>query len=181
MPRQVILLRGINLGAVNRLSMPELRAALVAEGFSDVATYMQSGNILVSHDAAPLDLAAEVKRLLAKRFELSVPILVQTLAQLETVVAENPFSDLAEHDPKHFLVTFLSDEPEVAAVKELEALAAKADDEFAASGLALYSWHPGGIHLSKLATGLTEKRLNVEVATARNWSTVTKLLEMARA
>ena len=181
MPRQVILLRGINLGAVNRLSMPELREVLGAEGFGDVATYMQSGNILVSHAASPAGLAAEMKRLLAERFELSVPVLVQTREQLETVVRENPFSDLAERDPKHFLVTFLSDAPDAEAVKELEALAAEGDDEFAAGTLALYSWHPGGIHLSKLATRLTEKRLNVGVATARNWSTVMTLLEMARA
>ena len=49
MPRQVILLRGINLGATNRVSMPELREVLAAEGFTDVATYLQSGNIVVSH------------------------------------------------------------------------------------------------------------------------------------
>jgi uncharacterized protein (DUF1697 family) len=181
MPRQVILLRGINLGATNRLSMPELRAALGATGFSDVATYMQSGNILVSHDASPAKLTAEIKRLLAERFDLSVPTLVQSLEQLEAVVVDNPLSGFAERDPKHFLVTFLSGEPDAVAVKELEAFAGGVDDEFAAAGLALYSWHPGGIHLSKLATRLTEKRLSVEVATARNWSTVTKLLEMARA
>ena len=183
MPRQVILLRGINLGATNRLSMPELREVLTAEGFTEVATYMQSGNILVSSAAgrAGPDLVAEIKRLLSERFELAVPVLVQTCDQLETVVRENPFPDLAERDPKHFLVTFLSQQPDDAAVKKLEAFAREGDDEFAAAGLALYSWHPGGIHLSKLAVRLTEKRLNVAVATARNWTTVTTLLELASA
>ena len=181
MPRQVILLRGINLGAANRLSMPELREALTAEGFTDVETYMQSGNILLSYAGSPAGLTAEIKRLLSERFKLSVPVLVQTFDQLEAVVRENPFPDLAERDPKHFLVTFLSQRPDVTAVKELEAFAAEGDDEFAATALALYSWHPGGIHLSKLAIRLTEKRLNVDVATARNWTTVTTLLEMASA
>jgi uncharacterized protein (DUF1697 family) len=181
MPRQVILMRGINLGAANRLSMPELREALVAEGFSDVATYMQSGNIVVSYEANPAELTAEMKRLLVERFELSVPVLAQTCEQLEAVVRENPFSDLAERDPKHFLVTFLSQEPDPRAVDELKAFAAACDDEFAAGGHALYSWHPAGIHLSKLASRLSEKRLKVGVATARNWTTVTKLLEMASA
>lgn len=184
MPRQAILLRGINLGVANRLSMPELRKVLTAEGFSDVATYMQSGNILLSYPdgrVAPGQLAAEFKRLLAERFELSVPILVLTCEQLATAVRDNPFADLADRDPKHFLVTFLSQEPDASAVEELSAFAAEADDEFAASGQALYSWHPGGIHLSKLAVRLTDKRLGVEVATARNWTTVTTLLEMANA
>jgi uncharacterized protein (DUF1697 family) len=182
MPRQVILLRGINLGAANRLSMPELREVLLtAEGLTDVETYMQSGNIVVSYAASPAGLAAEIKRLLAERFELSVPVLVLTAEQLATAVRENPFADLADRDPKHFLVTFLSNEPGASAVEELRAFAAQADDEFAVSRLALYSWHPGGIHLSKLATKLTEKRLGVDVATARNWTTVTTLLEMASA
>ncbi len=181
MPRQVILLRGINLGAANRLSMARLREVLTAEGFTDVATYMQSGNILVSHAASRAGLAAEMKRLLSEHFELAVPVLVQTCDQLQTVVRENPFPDLAERDPKHFLVTFLSQQPDATAVNELEAFAREGDDEFAAAGLALYSWHPGGIHLSKLATRLTEKRLNVAVATSRNWTTVTTLLEMASA
>lgn len=181
MPRQAILLRGINLGAANRLSMPELREVLTAEGFTDVATYMQAGNILASYAASPAGLAAEMKRLLAERFELSVPILVRTCDQLATAVRDNPFADLADRDPKHFLVTFLSQEPDASAVDELSAFAAEGDDEFAASGQALYSWHPGGIHLSKLATRLTEKGLGVEVATARNWTTATTLLEMASA
>lgn len=161
--------------------MPELREVLTAKGFTDVETYMQSGNILLSYEASPSDLAAEIKRLLAERFELSVPVLVLTRDQLATAVRDNPFSDLADRDPKHFLVTFLSQEPQASAVDELTAFAAESDDEFAASGQALYSWHPGGIHLSKLATRLTEKRLGVDVATARNWTTATTLLEMASA
>jgi uncharacterized protein (DUF1697 family) len=183
MPRQVILLRGINLGAANRLSMVELREVLAAEGFTDVATYMQSGNILASHAAGCVgsDMAAEIKRLLTERFALSVPVLVLTREQLERAVRENPFADLAARDPKHFQVTFLSHEPEASAVEELRAFAAEGDDEFGASGLALYSWHPGGIHLSKLATRLTEKRLGVDVATSRNWTTVTALSEMVSA
>ena len=181
MPRQVILLRGINVGAANRLSMPQLRELLAAEGFAGVETYLQSGNVLVSYEADPAILAAEMKRLLADRFKLSVPVLVVTQEQLQRVVRENPFTDLAERDPKHFQVTFLSEQADATAVQELEALAAAGDDEFTATGHALYSWHPGGIHLSKLAARLTEKRLNVDVATARNWTTVTKLLEMASA
>jgi uncharacterized protein (DUF1697 family) len=165
MPRQVILLRGVNLGAANRLSMAALREALAAEGFADVETYKQSGNILASHAASPAGLAAQIKQLLAERFDVSVPVLVLTCDQLAKAVRENPFADLAD----------------ASAVEELRSFAAEADDEFAASGLAVYSWHPGGIHLSKLATKMTEKRLGVDVATARNWTTVTTLLEMAGA
>jgi uncharacterized protein (DUF1697 family) len=179
MPRQVILLRGINIGAANRVSMPVLREALVADGFTGVQTYVQSGNIVLSHTASPAGLAVQVRRLVAARFGVDVPALVRTRDQLAAVVERNPLHDLAASDPKHFLVTFLSHEPSASAVAELKRIASEADEEFAADGLELYSWHRGGIHPSKLAPRLTDKRLEVEVATARNWTTVTTLLKIA--
>jgi len=75
-------------------------------------------------------------------------------------------------------VTFLSSEPDAAAVAAAATLAG-AEERFAAHGRELYGWHPGGIHLSKLANRLTPKLLGVELATARNWTTVTTLLEMS--
>jgi uncharacterized protein (DUF1697 family) len=179
MPRQVILLRGINVGAANRVSMPVLREALAADGFADVQTYVQSGNIVVSHAASPAGLAAQVRRLVVTRFGLDVSALVRTRDELAAVVERNPLHDLAQRDPKHFLVTFLSQEPSASVIDELKRIASEADEPFVASGRELYSWHPGGIHLSKLAPRLTDKRLKVDVATARNWTTVTTLLEMA--
>jgi uncharacterized protein (DUF1697 family) len=92
------------------------------------------------------------------------------------VVRRNPLPDAAE-DPKRFQVSFLSGEPDKAFVRELE----KQDfapERFAVSGREIYAWHPGGMQRSKLARALGDRRLGV-TATARNWNTVTKLLEMA--
>jgi uncharacterized protein (DUF1697 family) len=178
MPRQVILLRGINVGTAKRLPMAELRAAFKDAGFTDVQTYVQSGNIVASHAASPAGLAADCEQLIAERFGLSVPVIVRTREELAEVVSDNPFPEAAQNDPKHYQVTFLSGAPDQAALGQLAALATP-EEQFAALGRQLYAWHPGGIHLSKLANKLTPKLLGVDRATARNWTTVTTLLEMA--
>ena len=175
---QIILLRGINVGSANRIAMPELRAALADAGYEDVRTYVQSGNIVASHAASPAGLAADCRRLIAERFGLDVAVIVRSREQLARVVAHNPFPEAAERDPKHYQVTFLSGPADLAAAQALAALATDTE-RFTAHGQELYGWHPGGIHNSKLANKLTPKALGVESATARNWTTVTTLLEMA--
>jgi len=177
--RQVILLRGINVGAANRLAMPALRQALEAEGFADVRTYLQSGNAVVTHAASPAWLAAETSRVLDERFGLQIPVLVRTQEELAAIVERNPFGDIARREPKLVQVTFLSQVPSPAAVTELMAFADATQEKFAAAGHEVYGWHPGGIHASKLAARLTHKRLGVDIATARNWTTVVTLLNMS--
>src|SRR5919201_1609117 len=70
MPRQIVLLRGINLGSRNRIAMPALREALEEAGFEDVQTYLQSGNVVLSSRAAPTTVARKAKGLVADRFGL---------------------------------------------------------------------------------------------------------------
>lgn len=178
MPRHVVLLRGINLGAANRLSMPELRDALSDEGFTDVQTYVQSGNVLLEYAASPAGLAAEIERLLLERFGLRVPVVTRSGQELAAVVQGNPFPGAAAQDPKRYQVTFLSEEPDEEAAARVAALAL--DGElFAVRGREAYAFHPASVHASKLANSLTPKKLGVGCATARNWTTVTALLEMA--
>ena len=177
MSRRVILLRGINVGAANRLPMADLKVALTEAGYPDTRTYMQSGNVLVRTDASPAGLASEVKALIAERFGLDVPVVVRTRDELQAVVDANPFPVAALIDPKHFQVTFLSGEPAPDRIREL-AKHATDQEQFTSIGRELYAWHPDGIHNSRLAGMLTDRKLGV-TATARNWTTVTTLLELA--
>ena len=80
-------------------------------------------------------------------------------------------------DPSRYLVSFLSAEPDPARVREAEAVDV-GPERFVVSGREIYAWHPDGVHASKLAKVLSERRLGV-TATARNWNTVTKLLALA--
>src|SRR5947208_2517848 len=121
--RQILLLRGINLGAHKRISMLELRRALEREGFADVRTYLQSGNVVVSSDAPADELAAQARQALARRFGLDVDVIVRTRDELAEVIARDPLGDVAVN-PKRYQVSFLARELDAAALRQLSAQAA---------------------------------------------------------
>jgi uncharacterized protein (DUF1697 family) len=176
-PRQIALLRGINLGARNRVSMPELRELLTGLGHEDVQTLLQSGNVVLTSDRTGAKLEQALERAIADALGVESKVVVRTARELAAVVKRDPLGDVAE-DPKRYQVSFLSAKPKAAVVRELEA-ADVAPERVVVSGREIYAWHPDGIHRSGLAKLLTDKQLGV-TATARNWSTVTKLLELAR-
>ena len=176
MPRQIALLRGINLGPRNRVPMPELRELLTGLGYDDVATVVQSGNIVLTSNAEPAQLETDLRKEIAKAFGVDTPVIVRTRTELEKVVTDNPLT-AAVADPKRFQVSFLSDTCPAAVARELEA-ADVAPEQVAVRGREIYAWHINGIQKSPLAKLLTDQRLGV-TATARNWNTVTKLLEIA--
>ena len=156
--------------------MPQLREALEDSGFEDVSTYVQSGNVVLSSTAAATGVGAEVERLIAKRFDLDIRVVVRTRAELAAVVKRNPFAKVATN-PKLYQVTVLEMAPAADVVRKLEAAAA-GKEQVVRVGRELYAWHPDGIGRSKLAALMSGKGLGA-TATARNWTTVTRLLEMA--
>ena len=176
MAAQIALLRGINVGAHNRIPMADLRALLVELGYPDARTLVQSGNIVLSAKLAPDELAVELEGAIAGQFGVQTPVVVRTRDELAAVVALDPLGDVAE-EQKLYQVSFLSAEPDSQAVAKI-AQEDFAPECFVQVGREIYAWHPGGIHSSRLARMLSDKRLGV-VATARNWKTTTKLLEMA--
>jgi len=175
--RQVVLLRGINLGSRNRVPMPALREQLEGAGLRDVRTYVQSGNVVLSSDASAPELAAQCEQVLADAFGLDVPVVVRTRRELAGVVKRDPLGKVAEN-PKLYQVTFLAQELEPERVEAL-AEVARPPERLVASGRELYAWHANGIARSKLAARIADARLGV-VATTRNWTTVTTLLQMAQ-
>ena len=175
MAQQILLLRGINLGSTNRISMPDLRAALEDAGFGDVRTYLQSGNVVLSGSG---DVAKKVERLIAKEFGLRIPVVVRTRAQLAKVVELNPLAKVAKN-PKRYQVSFLDAKPSREIVRRVEEAAAKGE-RVVVHGREIYAWHPDTIARSRLWSLLAGQKLGV-TATARNWTTVQKLLELADA
>lgn len=174
--RQVALLRGVNLGPSRRVSMPELRGLLEHAGFEDVQTYVQSGNVVLTSKLKPDSLAKRLERELADGLGLETQVLVRTQAELAKIVERDPLGSEADN-PARYQVTFL-DKPLTAAKKrELEA-ADVAPELVAVHGREIYAWHPNGQARSALAALLTAKKLD-RAATARNWRTVVKLLELA--
>ena len=178
MTRLVVLLRGINIGSRNRISMPELRKALEDAGYDDVRTYLQSGNVVLTSTSSAKTVARECERLIADRFGLEIAVVARTRNELAKVVDRNPLGRVAK-DPKRYQVSFLETKPAAKVVRELEVVAADRE-EVVNIGREIYAWHPAGVARSKLWAKLAGKDLGV-TATARNWTTVAKLLELADA
>ncbi len=178
MPTAVALLRGINLGPRNRIAMPALREALAAAGLPDARTYVQSGNIVLDTELGPDALADAIREVIAERFGLTVPVVVRTHEQLAAVVERDPLGEVAT-DPKRYHVVFLSEALPAAAIERLDGLRMP-EEGFAAIDRELYVCYPEGSARSKLGLAAVDKRTGV-AATARNWTTVTTLLEMTDA
>jgi len=176
--RLIVLLRGINLGARNRVSMPELRKALADAGYDYVRTYLQSGNVVLTSTASAKKVARECEQVIADRFGLEIDVVVRTRNELAKVVERNPLARVAK-DPKRYQVSFLGAKPDPEVIRKLSDAAVPAE-KLVSIGRELYAWHPEGIARSKLWAQLAGKGLGV-TATARNWTTVTKLLEFAEA
>ena len=176
MARHVVLLRGINIGPRNRISMPEVREALEEAGFEDVRTYLQSGNVVLESTAKPESVARKIEKLIVECFGLKIPVVVRSRAQLAAIVKRNPLGKVAT-DPKRYQVTFLSAKLPAKVVRELEEAAAP-EERVVVAGREVYGWHPQTIARSKLWTKLAGKGLGV-TATSRNWATVEALADLA--
>jgi uncharacterized protein (DUF1697 family) len=157
--------------------MPELRAVFADAGFES-RTYLQSGNIVLDATQHPDELAARAERLIADRFELSIPVVVRTRDQLAAVIEADPLSGEAV-DEKRYQVAFLATTPPDGLADQVAALAV-GGERFVAREREWYAYHPEGVARSKLATRIAARNLGV-LATARNWTTVRALLELAEA
>jgi uncharacterized protein (DUF1697 family) len=177
MARYIALLRGINVGGNKKVPMAQLRALLEGLGYTDVATLLQSGNaVFTSKEKNPAKLGKQIEAAIEKEFGFEVGVLLRTREELAAVVQANPLPG-AEEEPSKFLVTFLSEVPEASRLEQIDP-AAYLPDVFRVVGREIYARFPNGIRDSKLATVLGGTRLGV-TPTARNWNTVTKLLELA--
>lgn len=166
-----MLLRAVNLGARNRIAMPAFRTVLEGVGCTDVATYLQSGNAVVTSRRAPASLAKAVAAALRSELDLAVGVLVRTAAELDQVVAANPFPDVT--DPKMLHAVFLE-----TAAPDLTGHDV-APDRVAAGDRVVYVAYATSSQDSRAAKVLGGKAFSG--STARNWRTVLALQELARA
>jgi uncharacterized protein (DUF1697 family) len=176
MTRQVALLRGINVGAHNRMAMAQLRELTESLGYEDVRTHLQSGNLLYRGDATPPQAAEDIERAIGERLGMRVRVLVRTVDELRAVVDANPLAGVAT-DPARQIVLFLSTAPDPERLRGIDPHAYE-PERFHAGGREIHLWCANGVYGSQLTQVLTEKRLGVTV-TARNWNTVTRLLTLA--
>jgi uncharacterized protein (DUF1697 family) len=178
MTTYIALLRAVNVGGHQAVTMGALRTLLTDVGFSNVRSLLQSGNLVFRGDPRP---SARLERLLEaeaeKRLALTTLFFVRTATEWATLVARNPFPEFAERDPGHLVLMALKDTPTPEAVKTLQA-AITGPEVARVDGTSAYITYPVDIGHSRLTVNLIERTLGTR-ATARNWNTVLKLKAVA--
>lgn len=170
----VALLRGINLGARNKVPMAELRRLCEEAGCEDVRTYIQSGNVLFTHTSSDREaLARKLERAVEKTFGIATPIALRTFDEIRRVAGSPPFGD----DVATTHVAFLVRKPAAAKVRSLKSLDL-APDSVEVAGSDVYLHYVNGVQGARLSGAQLERHLGVP-ATLRNWRTVSKLADLA--
>lgn len=158
--------------------MEALRGLCPALGFRHAATYVQSGNLVCNHDESDADAAARrLEQALATLTPYRPRVIGRSLDELRNLVAANPLPPGEARAPARLLAMTLESEPTSGALERLKARHSD-PEEIALLGRDLYLHYPDGIGRSKLTNALIERQLGVQ-GTARNWNTLTKLLELA--
>ena len=173
----VSLFRGINVGGHQTIGMDELKDLHVSLGLKDIVIYIRTGNVIFTSDEADLaQLTKQIENGFAKKFGFHVNVMVRTSAELQEIIANNPFQNQPMKESKWVVVLFLATHPDRTALEDLQKTYV-GPEEFYLTGKELYIYYANGIGRSKLTLPLIEKKLKTH-GTGRNWNTILQLQKM---
>lgn len=175
MTRMVALLRAVNVGG-RKLPMAAFRGQVAGLGWNNVATYIQSGNLVFDAGCSPAEAEAALEALIRERHGYEAPTIVRTRAQWAHYPQGNPFRDAARAAPGHLLMLLSKRAPKADAAALIQARAA-AGERVKQVGDALWIHFPRGSGTSKLTPALLDKAIG-STATSRNHRTICTLLDM---
>lgn len=183
MTAMISMLRGVNVGGHNKIKMDALRALYASLKFEDVATFIQSGNVVFRTKERDLKkVGKQIGDGIEKAFGFRPDVILRTADEMRGAIARNPFADRKEVEPNRLLVWFLAGEPDAEARKKALAVAAGLKEanpeELRMDGREMYIYFPNGMARPKLSLPAVERALKVS-GTGRNWNSVLKLMEMA--
>jgi uncharacterized protein (DUF1697 family) len=174
----ISMLRAVNVGGTSRIKMEPLRAAYEALGLKDVRSLLQSGNVLFRSSVKDSrQLARRIKQELERKFGLQIEVVIRTLPELESIFERSPVLS-PRADRAKLLVMFLTGVPDAQGQARL-VKGHKGSEMLEIRGPEVYLYYPDGVGRSKLTTAVLERHLGA-MGTARNWNTLTKLVEAAR-
>lgn len=176
MTRFVALLRGINVGKNKRIAMADLRALFAELGYTDIRTVLNSGNALfTAPDAEPAQHSADIEAAITRQLRLDVRCVVVTADELRSVITAHPFADTADDGSRMFAL-FLSAAPDPALFAAHDPVALD-PQRVRVGDRVIYQWCPDGLLQAPPVAAALERSLGIHV-TARNWNTVTKLVDL---
>lgn len=173
MQTYVSLLRGINVSGTKKVPMSDLTDVYSSLGFTDITTYIQSGNVIFRSEKNPDGLSEMIEHAIYAKFGFDVPVLIRTKDEWQEIISLNPFINDPDVDPEKLHVTLLSDFPKPELVQKLESFASP-PDKFVLTEKSIFLYCPGGYGITKLSNTFFENKLKVK-ATTRNWKSVNKI------
>jgi uncharacterized protein (DUF1697 family) len=179
MKTYISFLRGVNMTGHNPIKMTDLSALYKELGFTDAKTYIQSGNVIFSsEDESGLsDIAIRIEKAIYERFTHTVPVMIRTIEEVRSIISVNPFLDEENFEPSKMAVIFLCEkatEDQINKVVNID----YPPDKYKISGKEIFIYCPNGFGRTKLYTNFFEKKMGV-TGTARNWKTITTILNIA--
>ena len=174
--RYIALLRGINVGGHNKIKMDDLRSMFDSLGFSNVSTYIASGNVAFdARKAKDSSLIDKIENAITSNFGLEIDVMVRTIDEIEQVISANPFADMLSEETNLYLV-FLKDK--LADDKARDLISHNNEFEtFVVNGRDIYCLSKKGFIKSILGKKYIDNKLKTP-ATARNWRTVNKIAKL---
>ena len=175
MAKYILFLRGIMPTGKNKVPMAELRTALEKNGFNEVQTYIQSGNVILSSTKTKAATEKLVEAIIKKTFGGDIPTIARTPKELEAVLNKNPFS---KNYQAQTYFTLLADTPDKNKATDLLSLDFS-PDEVEIIGANLYTRYNTKHSDSKFNNNFYERKLGI-TATTRNHNTLTNILAILK-
>ena len=173
----VALLRGINVGGKNIIRMADLRSAFEAEGFRDVVTYIQSGNVIFrAPGSTPGALTIRIEEMLASAFDYQARVALRSREVMEAVVREAPEGFGSQPDRYRYDTLFLRPPLTASAAMKEVRVRSGVDEAWAGDGVLYFSRlisQASRSYLSRLVSMPVYQEMTI-----RNWNTTTRLLEL---
>lgn len=177
METYIAMLRGINVSGQKKNNMADFRGHLQNLNFTEVQTYIQSGNaVFKSKKIITKALESKIAKKILTEYGFEVSVIVRTPDELQEVVVNNPFRK--DKELNKLYITFLSNKPTIENLNKLKGID-HSPEEYVLKGKTIYFYSPHGYGKAKMNNNFFEKKLKVN-ATTRNWKTVNKLAEMAK-
>ena len=179
MSKYISILRGINVGGNRKILMADLKSLFEKLEFSNIQTYIQSGNVIFNSDQkrSNADLEQEIQQAIADTFGFDVPVIIRSAEEMTDSIANNPFWKEKDIDIDRLHLTFLKELPSKEKLDKLKTLTFN-PDRFEIIGKDVFIFCSAGYSDSKLTNQLFESKLGTS-ATTRNWKTVIKLRELS--
>src|SRR5437763_7559038 len=173
----IAMLRGINVGAHKRMKMERLRVSCETLGFEQIATYIQSGNVVFkAPKLSPASLSEKIEKRIAADFGFEADVITRTREEFKKMVRTNPLLRKRAWMNRNCTSFFLQECPVPKLSRNWNR--SRSPDRVRVIGKEIYFYFPNGVSGSSLWKHNLDRVLSIS-GTMRNWNTVNKLLELA--